>query len=266
MVLVPRPLRLVPHRDGGDRPRRPAARADVDVHRPGRGARGRDHPQRRDHERARRPGRGHRGLHPLQPGPGAARRDARGAGRRLQGRTGPAWRRPGAPRHAGGRQVPARLRHDVRAGAVPPHPGQAAGRAPVRAGLHRRLGHPAAAVPAAGAPDRVDHRQPAARRRPHAHRHVQGGAGLGAARHPAAGGAPARVARHHPGDAARPLVVGRTAAGAGRRADRGAQGGRRQADAARLPAGPGLFPTEHIPTRRAQARARYAAVLEEHGL
>jgi acyl-CoA dehydrogenase len=29
---------------------------------------------------------------------------------------------------------------------------------------------------------------------------------------------------------------------------------------------PGLFPTEHIPTRRAQARARYAAVLEEHGL
>ena len=29
---------------------------------------------------------------------------------------------------------------------------------------------------------------------------------------------------------------------------------------------PGLFPTEHIPTRRAQARARYAAILEEHGL
>jgi acyl-CoA dehydrogenase len=29
---------------------------------------------------------------------------------------------------------------------------------------------------------------------------------------------------------------------------------------------PGLFPTEHIPTRRAQARARYAAVLEEYGL
>jgi acyl-CoA dehydrogenase len=29
---------------------------------------------------------------------------------------------------------------------------------------------------------------------------------------------------------------------------------------------PGLWPTEHIPTRRAQARARYAAVLEEHGL
>jgi acyl-CoA dehydrogenase len=28
----------------------------------------------------------------------------------------------------------------------------------------------------------------------------------------------------------------------------------------------GLFPTEHIPTRRAQARARYAAVLEEHRL
>ena len=29
---------------------------------------------------------------------------------------------------------------------------------------------------------------------------------------------------------------------------------------------PGLFPTEHIPTRRAAARARYAGVLEEHGL
>jgi acyl-CoA dehydrogenase len=29
---------------------------------------------------------------------------------------------------------------------------------------------------------------------------------------------------------------------------------------------PGLFPTEHIPTRRAEARARYAAILAEHGL
>ena len=29
---------------------------------------------------------------------------------------------------------------------------------------------------------------------------------------------------------------------------------------------PGLFPTEHIPTRRAQARERYAAVLAEYGL
>ncbi len=29
---------------------------------------------------------------------------------------------------------------------------------------------------------------------------------------------------------------------------------------------PGLFPTEHIPTRRAAARERYAALLEEHGL
>ena len=29
---------------------------------------------------------------------------------------------------------------------------------------------------------------------------------------------------------------------------------------------PGLFPTEHIPTRRAQARARYASILEEYGL
>jgi acyl-CoA dehydrogenase len=29
---------------------------------------------------------------------------------------------------------------------------------------------------------------------------------------------------------------------------------------------PGLFPTEHIPTRRAAARDRYAALLEEHGL
>ena len=77
VVLVQRPLRLVPHRHGGDRSRRQAARADVDVHRAGRDARHRDHPQRRDDERARRPGRGHPGLHPLQPGPGAARRDAR---------------------------------------------------------------------------------------------------------------------------------------------------------------------------------------------
>jgi acyl-CoA dehydrogenase len=28
---------------------------------------------------------------------------------------------------------------------------------------------------------------------------------------------------------------------------------------------PGLFPTEHIPTRRAAARARYATILEENG-
>jgi acyl-CoA dehydrogenase len=29
---------------------------------------------------------------------------------------------------------------------------------------------------------------------------------------------------------------------------------------------PGLFPSEHIPTRRAAARARYADILKEHGL
>jgi acyl-CoA dehydrogenase len=29
---------------------------------------------------------------------------------------------------------------------------------------------------------------------------------------------------------------------------------------------PGMFPTEHVPTRRAAARERYAAVLEEYGL
>jgi acyl-CoA dehydrogenase len=29
---------------------------------------------------------------------------------------------------------------------------------------------------------------------------------------------------------------------------------------------PGLFPTEHVPTRRAEARARHAKVLEEFGL
>jgi acyl-CoA dehydrogenase len=28
----------------------------------------------------------------------------------------------------------------------------------------------------------------------------------------------------------------------------------------------GLFPTEHIPTRRAAAQARYADILEEQGL
>jgi acyl-CoA dehydrogenase len=34
----------------------------------------------------------------------------------------------------------------------------------------------------------------------------------------------------------------------------------------RYDAAPGLFPTEHIPTRRAQARAKHAAVLAEYGL
>src|SRR6185312_11388718 len=42
-----RPVRLVPDRDGGDRSRQPALPADVDVHRPERHGRGRDHPQRR---------------------------------------------------------------------------------------------------------------------------------------------------------------------------------------------------------------------------
>ena len=47
VVLVERPLRVVPHRDGGHRSRQPAVPAHVDVHRPDRHAGRRDHPQRR---------------------------------------------------------------------------------------------------------------------------------------------------------------------------------------------------------------------------
>ncbi len=53
VVLLQRPLRLVPDRDGGDRSRRRAPRTHVDVHRAERHPWHRDHPQRGHRQRTR---------------------------------------------------------------------------------------------------------------------------------------------------------------------------------------------------------------------
>ena len=66
--------------------------------------------------------------------------------------------------------------------------GRAAWRSPVRAGHDRGFGDRTRTVPPARAQDRVDHRQRTARRRAHAHRHVQSRDGEGLSRHRTARG------------------------------------------------------------------------------
>ena len=163
-------------------------------------------------------------------------------------------------------QVPAGVRHDVRAGAVAPHPGQAAVRAPVRAGLHRRLGHQLQqfrllVLQTAWIIDN----QPHGAARTHIamckvalaqvlhdilQRAVQLHGSLGTTQETPLGPwwayAPQLALADGPTEVHKAAVA------------KGMLRGYRPA--------PGLFPTEHIPTRRAAARARYAAVLEEHGL
>ena len=142
VLLVERQDRVVPHRHGGDQPRRErrtrACRCSW------------SRPTRRASNIVRNVGLGGEplgeGSHALihyddvrVPGRRAARR--RGPG--VRHRPDPARRRPHPPRHAHHRPGPEGARHDVRAGPQPRDAGQPAGRQAVRAGLHRRLVRPA---------------------------------------------------------------------------------------------------------------------------
>ena len=157
VVLVQRPVRRVPHRDGRDQPRRQRLPGHVDVHRPGRHARREHHPQRRHRHRAR--GGGHatptsatRTCASLPTTCSAARAGVRD-------RPDPARRRAHPPRHAHDRHRAAGLRHDVRAGAGPADPDWPAGVAADDPGEDRRQLDRDRAVPPARAAHRVADRQ-----------------------------------------------------------------------------------------------------------
>ena len=97
--------------------------------------------------------------HPVQQRPGAARPPARAGGRRQGARSAPPRRRPHPSRDAHRGPGQARLRHDVRAGAVPAVARQGDRRASDGAGGDRRLLRRDQHAAPAGAVDRVDHRQ-----------------------------------------------------------------------------------------------------------
>ena len=142
VVHLERVDRRLPRRDGRHRSRREAAPARVDVHRPGRRA-GREHRARRaEHgapagalRHARRP-HGDR----LRGRAARARRAARRGGRRVPDRAAPARARPDPPLHALARRRAARVRHALRALALPAGPRRPAARQADRAELDRRLG------------------------------------------------------------------------------------------------------------------------------
>ena len=173
VLLVERQDGVVPHRHGGDEPRRQRVPGHVDVPRADRHA-GREHrAQRRPVRRA-----DERGLprpHPLRRRAGAGRRAARRRGPGVRDRADPPRRRPHPPRHAHHRPGAEGARHDVRAGAQPRDAGQPPRRQAVRAGLHRRLLRAARAVPAVRALHRVGDRQvQRLQAGPQGHRHGEG--------------------------------------------------------------------------------------------
>ena len=157
VVLVVRRHRRVHHRHGRHRPRRPALRAPLDV----RGA-----PARRpastccatSASATSRWRRRARGLRPLRGRAGARRPHARPPGRRVRRGPDPPRRRAHPPRHAHRRAGAADLRHALRAGRVPPHPGRDAGQQAARAGDDRRLVDGDRGLPPADPADGVEDR------------------------------------------------------------------------------------------------------------
>ena len=120
----------LPHRDGGDQPRRPPLPGVLDDRRPGRHPGGRHRPRRGHHggsgralREVRRPRRD-----PLPRGAGALREPGRARGRRIPPGPEAAGPGPHPSLHALAGPVQAGLRHAVRAGGVPHHPPLAPGR------------------------------------------------------------------------------------------------------------------------------------------
>ena len=142
VVHLERLDRRRPRRDGGHRSRRRAARAGLDVPRPRRHARCQPGARRRQHGAAVRALRHARRPHrdPLREREARPRCAAREGGRRVPDRPAPPRSRSDPPLHALARGGAARLRHDVRALALPPRQGRTAEGQADGAGLDRRLG------------------------------------------------------------------------------------------------------------------------------
>ena len=142
VVLDERVDRRLPDRHGGHGPRRAAAPARVDDHRPGRHAGGEHRPRHRDDgapdrglvRQARQPRRD-----PLRGRARPGRQPARRRGRRLPHRPAPPRPRPDPPLHAVARRLEPRVRHALRALALPRGPRHAAGREADHPELDRRL-------------------------------------------------------------------------------------------------------------------------------
>ncbi len=158
VVLVERPLRRVPDRDGGHGAGQPALPAAVDDHRPGRHARHRTSSEAWATAGTSTHG---QGTHAYIRYDGRARTEgqrARRARQRLRRRPDPPGRGPHPPRHAHRRHGSPSARHDVGAGRLPAHAGRDARPQAARPGDGRRvLGRPRT-VPPAGAADGVEDR------------------------------------------------------------------------------------------------------------